>query len=301
MPSFPACPPPPARPVRGFTLTELLIVVAVLAAVAALGWSAYAGVQRDAQARLAQVQLRQLAQALRHFRDDTGHWPGSGPFALASATNVESGSAGTVSCSDTGEGLWLRSSLPALALGSGDVETWRARWFAHPANLWSLVNAPRLCANHALGRLQRWDPLSGRGWRGPYLRPESTGWVDVGDGLDATGGDPLGGELQRDLRGLPAGTALQAVDAAGADCSRLQDGCRWRWHTLAATAGGYDPAAHDEGSHPRPLLYFGPASGRVRVAWTGSDGRWGGFAADAPCDANAATEAGRDDVVICLE
>lgn len=291
--------PRPAR-ARGFTLPELLLVVAVLAALASLGWSAYAGVQRDANEQLAHVQLQQLGDALRRLRQDTGYWPGAGPFALAAAANVETADGAGVHCSDTSAGLWLRSALPTLMIGSGDVEAWRGRWFEHPANLFVLATAPVLCANHPLARLQRWDAASARGWRGPYLRAEVLGKVDVGDGLSQTGGNPLAGELQQDLLGLPAGGALPALDAAGQPCTRTQTGCRWRWHTVASTASGYSAADH-ELRHPRPLLYFGPASGRVRVVWVGSDGRWGGFANNNPCEPDVSAEGGADDLVICLD
>lgn len=289
------------------TLLELLVVVAIVAALASIGWSAYEGVYASEQATLGRTQLQQLAVAMRRFKADTGHWPGQGPFALASAANVETPvSAHAVDCSDPSAGLWLRSSLPAIAVPASvsDVDAWRAGWFAHPANLWVLMARPRLCANHVLGRLQDWDAAAARGWRGPYVRPEQLGLVEVSQALLADGsGDATVGTLQTNLRGLPAGRELAAVAAGYAACSGgVGAECAFRWRRLPSTDPGYQPQQHSFERHARPLLYF-PA-GRPRLAWAGPDGRFGGLhppAAASACDPVTGAAGGIDDLVICLD
>lgn len=290
----------------GLSLIELLVVVAILAALAGLGWTAYQGVYAEQQAQLGRVQLQQLAQAMRQFHADTGHWPGQGPFALASATNVESPSGPRhIECSDLSAGLWVRSTLPAVHVPGGvsDVEAWTAAWFAHPANLWALVTRPTLCANHVLGRLQDWQPGAARGWRGPYVQPEQLGWVEVGAGLAADGsGDASALPLQSDLNGLAAGLELPPVAAGHGPCASAADDCAYRWLSQRRDSTGFDVLRHAVPRRGRPLLYF-PA-GRPRLAWAGPDGRFGGLHAAASaqaCEPDLAATGGADDLVICLE
>lgn len=293
---------------RGMTLLELLVVVAILAALSGVGWAAYQGVQQEAQDALADARLAQLAAALRRFKADTGHWPGDGPFALAATGNTETAlGERRVSCSDTSAGLWLRSQLPAIVVPPAvvDVEAWREGWAQHPANLWQLLQTPLLCANHPLGRLQDWQPESRRGWNGPYLGAEQLGWVEVGSDLARDGsGDPSSGALQSNMRGLPAGRTLPPVAAGNAACAGPSADCAWRWRVLPTTASGFEADRHTLARQGRPLLYFGPASGRPRLVWTGPDGRFGGLSGAGTaqvCEPNTAHPDGLDDRVVCLD
>lgn len=291
------------------TLLELLVVVSVVAALAGMGWSAYRGVREAELDTLAEAKLRQTAEALRRFKADLGHWPGQGPLALAPSTNAETatGTPRQVTCSDTSAGLWLRSTLPSLnvPVGVTDVAAWRADWAAHPANLWQLVVQPVLCSNHPLGRLQDWSPAVDRGWRGPYLDPDQLGYVEVGNGLRPDGsGSALSAPVQSDLRGLPLGRWMAPLNASGAECADTDTGaCAWRWRIHSTQWPGYDKHQHTRATHPRPLLYFGPASGQPRLVWVGADGRFGGFSADVTraCTPNTADPAGEDDRVLCLD
>ncbi len=295
--------------VFGFTLLEMLVIVTLLAAVAGVAWSAYAGLENRERDQLAHVQVDRLAQAVRQFKADTGYWPGQGPFALAPAGNTETLQPdGSVRCSDTSAGLWLRSTLDLIDIPLVvpptviDVDAWHQTWFEHPANLWMLVTAPKLCANHPLGRLQGWNAAAGRGWRGPYLEPGKLGWVDVTDGLSQQGtGNPTIGLLQHNLRGLAAGRNFAPAGLNYTDCLHATSDCAFRWHPRSSQSTGYDPARESFSNYPRPLLYFGPASGRPRIGHAGPDGRFGGLDSPSTCDASSLATGGADDTVTCLD
>lgn len=284
---------------KGFTLPELLVVVAVVATLAGVAWGAYASLQQESLDRLGRVQLDEAAKAFRLFHQDTGYWPGAGPFALVPVGNVETPSGAGVDCSNMGSGGVPRSSLPAVEVVSGLDD--QGEWFAHPANLWQLAWAPQLCVNHAQARLAAWDAESGRGWRGPYLAPDKLRLVDVGNALLPDGtGDASAQPTRRDLYGLGAGAEREAADPGYGECTTPGD-CAFQWRILRRTALGYDANGHDLARHGRPLLYFGPATGRARLVYLGADGRFGGLDGAAPCAPNATADGGADDVVVCLE
>lgn len=292
------------------TLLELLVVVSVVAALAGMGWSAYRGVREAELETLAEAQLRLTAKALHRFKQDLGYWPGQGPLALAPSANVETATSDprAFTCTETTAGLWLRRSLPAIHVSTGvsDVAVWRADWAAHPANLWQLITPPMLCSNHVLGRLQDWDQVSQRGWRGPYIDADRLGYVEVGNGLRPDGtGSALTGPFQADLRGLALGAPLPPLNSSGSECADTDPGtCAWRWRVHASTWSGTDDEADNaRATHPRALLYFGPISGRPRLVWVGPDGRFGGFSIDTTraCAPNTDVPSGQDDRVICLD
>jgi len=153
---------------RAFTLLELLCVVCVMAITA--GSAAIIAVDtRDAAADDVSVaRLAELRNAVIRFRQDTGHLPKSGPFAL-----VDDG--GRVATPIAGES-----------------------WFLSPANLAQLFEQPRDAAGRAI---LPWDVDAHRGWRGPYMRPGPV-LVEIGDGIADDGtGDPADGNT---LSSVPA-------------------------------------------------------------------------------------------------
>lgn len=280
----------------GFSLVELLVVVAVVVALAGIAWGRYGDIEQVELDRLAAVQLDELARALRAFRADTGFWPGQGPFALASS-----------GASATGGGV-DRASLPAIALPpvAVDVDEWEASWFAHPSNLWQLFARPVIEAAHPLARLAQWDAAHARGWRGPYLDAGLRLFVDMGINGSIYAGGPTagtleGGLVQRNLTAMPAGRPRPPLDSA---CD-ADDPCIDRWMRIASTTlGSSEPHADYQFERlGRPLLYFGPAYGRVRIAHAGGDGRFGGLNAATPCEPNPSDPDGygADDLVRCLD
>ena len=154
---------------RGFTLLELLVVVAVLAVVAGGVIVNLDDVEASVSVDLAQREIAELRQAILRFRKDTGYLPKQGPFDLVSRSGVVSAD---------------------------------ATWFDCPANLTQLLRNPLLAADgSSLHPLSAWDPDARRGWNGPYLPREGT--VTLGESLKADGtGDPRVAPILQDLPGL---------------------------------------------------------------------------------------------------
>lgn len=71
----------------GFTLFELLVVLAVVATVAGIGVQVLTGVTDDAEQALARAEMDNIASAIQRFRRDTGYWPKQGPFYVATYSN----------------------------------------------------------------------------------------------------------------------------------------------------------------------------------------------------------------------
>ncbi len=66
---------PPARPEAGYTLTELLVVIVVLALIAAAVTPQILGRFNTAKTRTAQLQANTLAAAMDDFFIDVGRYP----------------------------------------------------------------------------------------------------------------------------------------------------------------------------------------------------------------------------------
>ena len=176
----------------GFTILELLIVVAILAALAGGVIMVLDGTQEDSASKVAQSEMLEIKKALLKFKQDTGYLPKTGPFSLA----TEGG------------------SIPLNRLPSTVPVGQEAAWFNSPANFWVLYGrdevsvctgfsnpqSPLCGTGHAL---ETWNPDTGRGWRGPYLTRQGEGLVDIGNGLGTNGsGSPLTGILLSEVRGV---------------------------------------------------------------------------------------------------
>ncbi len=196
---FLPCRFPGARGRRGLSLLELLVVAAILAIVAAGAVRLFSAQGSELKEELALVELTRLRDALRQFREDTGHLPRSGPFGLA-----VDGPPGQV----------------AIPLQGAD-------WFRSPANVIQLLEQP-VAENGQ--PIMPFDPNTGRGWRGPYLAHGTEGFVSIGSALGPDGmGRPLDGALVVQVpavadpfdQHLPIGNFLVWANSLGASIGRL--------------------------------------------------------------------------------
>lgn len=259
---------------RGFTLIELLVVVAILLAISYLGFAVVFDTQKHAEDRVARAQLLVVAKALRQFKADTGYYPGQGPFAL------------NRTCTLDGAPIEPGAIVPTPDLVPGTADA--CAWFQSPANLALLFREAPLTPDpaHPQASLLAWDAAAQRGWRGPYLPRAALAWLDLGTNLDS-------GTLLADVPAEPAGPAFAPV-------ANLY----LRWRAIPSSAAGYVAQRDDFERHPRPILHFDlepSAGGRPRVVYTGPDGAYGGANPDDACLPNLTANAGRDDLVVCLE
>ena len=303
--------PHPSAMARGFTLIELLVACSVLATLAFTAWGGYANVQESAQDEIAAADLRRVADAVRRFRADTGYYPGQGPFFLSATARSEA------ECTAT-DGILRDWAAP-------DVDSARDAWFASPANLALLFDAPSLCSKHPLAFLKSWNAQAGRGWRGPYLDRTLRLWVDHGEDLNSrtvatTGSDgatvtsgpdgygtPLAGTKIVDIPAYGSGVRHPAAGPSGNACtnqagSDAANTCMLGWRVAPREQAGYDPEAHELRQHARPFLLFGLADNdHPRVVDAGPDGLYGGRNSSDACRANLGAAGGADDRVLCLE
>lgn len=191
------------RPVSssGFTLLELLVVVSVLAALAGLTSIRVDSYERDAQVKLAQVEMDRIASVIHRFRADTGYYPLTGPFApeamrepsAAALVNEESG--------------WGEAG-----------QTWLDETWFSTANFSWLFNEPKWPPVAAQldgvelqpSALMPWNMDAARGWHGPYLDPSSRSALLRG-GQDPSAGDSCA-DLSREQ--IAAFTGVAGVDEA---------------------------------------------------------------------------------------
>lgn len=293
----------------GFTLIELLVVCSILAALSLIAWGGYTGVQERAEDDIARAEMLRLADALKRFRADTGYYPGQGPFALAAPGTVETTSGDGYACDPVGG---VRRSWAAPALDAD-----KDAWFASPANLSLLFDAPALCANHPLAYLEHWQPDSGRGWHGPYLDRSARAWVDHGQDFNADrngalsgapygDGNPVAGNKIVDIPAFGNGPRFSAAGPAWQPCAEQAHStpsatCMLGWRTVPRQTTGYAAMHHELRTHARPFVVFGLADNDApRLVYFGRDGRYGGRNAADPCLPNLPDPDGADDQVLCL-
>ena len=81
---------------KGFTLIELMIVVAIIGILAAIAIPLYANVQARARIAKAQADMRTIASAVSMYQAHTGTLPATGDLSplLATASNAQGQTAG---------------------------------------------------------------------------------------------------------------------------------------------------------------------------------------------------------------
>ena len=219
---------------QGFTLLELLVVVAILAGLSFVASGTFRGVAEHADERLVRVEMQQIAQALRQFKQDTGYFPREGVFKLSA---------------DGGQ----VASLPSHTGGTD------AEWFYSPANLYQLLatTSPLAGSGHVL---ETWNEESGRGWRGPYLTGFKDGSVIIGDDLN-----PADPDAADNVSGDP--TAGTEVDAVGVSdpFEHKPIGTLFAWSSVPAG---------DRWGRPYLFLQTAANSNRWQLVSMGPDGEY---------------------------
>lgn len=227
---------------KGFSLLELLTVVSILATVSAIGVTAYHNVLEESDDRLVLVEMKEIADAIRQFKQDTGYYPKEGPFA------VDGSGAGQV-------------TLGSFAGFAGADDAAKTRWFNSPANLIQLFVRPVFVTDSPVEFLTEWDAETGRGWRGPYLRDFNDGYVDIGSQVNeiqlGIGGDPL--VVNSVLPAIPDVFAIadpyghndEEVSGASVVDDTLLD-----WNPKHRDSVGNRNEADDRERWGRPYLYF---------------------------------------------
>ncbi|MFT5448696.1 MAG: prepilin-type N-terminal cleavage/methylation domain-containing protein [Gammaproteobacteria bacterium] len=220
---------------RGLTLLELLVTVAIVAALAGIAARAFQSTYADSQQELTRSEMQRVASAIRQFKQDTAYDPKQGPFR-----------------SITDGGLVNTSNYP------GDTIARRNAWMCSPANFGQLINEPLRAVNTPV---MAWNEATGRGWRGPYLTRDAL--VDVGDDLLPGGtGDPA---ITSDvhyihMRGIGDGFEHPPVDPSGTRrCTEVVNNtaCLLDWRIAVDNADDIAEGAEQAFDfHGGPLLYF---------------------------------------------
>jgi prepilin-type N-terminal cleavage/methylation domain-containing protein len=239
---------------RGFSLLEMMVVVAVLAAVAFISTGAYENIHEQTDEQLVHVEMQQIAKAIRQFKQDTGYYPKEGPFDLA-----------------VYGGAVPYGNLLVHAGGAGGTDPEKDLWFYSPANFYQLIS--RTSPLNATGHmLETWNPETGRGWRGPYLMGFAEGYVDIRAGINNgtidgnSGGDPLASTNIPDVDGIADPFEYRGKQVGAntlLDWSREPNGPIFP----------FDPNNRDRERWGRPYLLFNLTTAPMLVSM-GADGTY---------------------------
>jgi len=249
---------PPRSCADGFTLLELLLVVAILAIVAGGALMSYIGTETRAAGGIAQSELVELRKAVLRFRKDTGHLPKTGPFALTD-------DGGRI---DPDVGAHWPADAPAAAAE-------RRAWFASAANFYQLFERTddlsiQVALDVIAGPGRAFSPETGRGYLGPYLSRHGEGFVYVGDNLLPDGdGDPAQGTLLDPVPGV-----------ADPFVARAASGNLFKW--ISSPLGLPEGVAPTALGRPYLLFVTPPLPGELgpRIVCLGPNGRYDSDAAD---------------------
>lgn len=75
---------------KGFTLMEILIAIAIIAVLTAIGIVSYSSINRGARNAKRKSDIGQIQSALELYRSDFGYYPSVNSSAMADASNLDS-------------------------------------------------------------------------------------------------------------------------------------------------------------------------------------------------------------------
>ncbi len=136
----------------GFTLVELLVVVAILAAMSGIATTALGSYEQRARGELVLTEMKRISNAILKFNVDTGYFPKQGIYAKKINSVVD------------------KSDIGFL--------------FYSPRNNGADANSQ---GNEKLP----WDAAANRGWNGPYLSMDSISYMRLADCEKKTVADDL--------------------------------------------------------------------------------------------------------------
>ncbi len=205
------------RPInqQGFTLLELLVVISILAAISFTTATVFQGIDEEVDAQLTQVELVEVAKAVRRFRADTGYFPKEGAFDLGESA-ITAGDCRdlytVLTGSSTGHpaaGIEVNNAdfFPSYAPASCEE---RVVWFYNAANLSQLTGVGTF--KDGMSGVMDWDAAAARGWRGPYLDASAEGYVDMGS-ADSTAWTPIAGSVYADIPAVFTGSPERPLGA----------------------------------------------------------------------------------------
>lgn len=148
----------------GFTMLELMVVVAILAVIAGSAVMAFRGIDSDASIQTAKVEMRQLGEAIDAYLADLNDIPEP-------------------------------DTLP-VTLGSWQQEI-EIGAYRHPADISFLLSNPEPLPDPSDPDAKRdniWSSDYRKGWRGPYIKGIKLFYVDIGDGIKSDATDGSGSE-----------------------------------------------------------------------------------------------------------
>lgn len=109
------------QPKRGFTLTEILVVVAMIAVLSTLVVGSFGWIEAKKREETAKVMVQELSYALEQYKTNTGQIPANGADLKTSSNQLYTAlfsdpqNAGK---SDAGFNVYLPKLDPALSLGA---------------------------------------------------------------------------------------------------------------------------------------------------------------------------------------
>jgi len=213
----------------GFTLMELLVVIALLGILAGVATMAYEGVPEQGRGDVTRFEMAEIRAALLQFRRDTGEFPcrvyRDGVYAPDAAGISRLNFAG----------------LPATP-SFADYQTWCRNGFAGQQDdaLSLLLKFPYDDTDTGfMGWL--WNPDTKRGWNGPYLK-------------DAGLADGWGQRFVLLYPELDFRPAYRCKAGAGGDL----DVTTGEYECLTADDPGWDDATFTEAADTARLVSFGP-------------------------------------------